>query len=89
MNHVPSFNQTSAKLFEIPAPGKGGLNLQDLEFDQTSNQSPDMLNMCYKNGAFGKRYGQEVLMELPDQIYKLVFYNSKTIIHAGYNLYEY
>lgn len=89
MNHVPSFNQTSAKLFEIPAPGKGGLNLQDLEFDQTSNQSPDMLNMCYKNGAFGKRYGQEVLMELPDQIYKLGFYNSKTIIHAGSNLYEY
>lgn len=89
MNSIPSFKQSSPKISEIPAPGKGGLNLQDLEFEQTSNQSPDMLNMCYKNGAFGKRYGQQILEELPDQIYKLGFYNSKTIIHAGSNLYEY
>lgn len=87
--NVPSFRQTSSKSFEIPAPGKGGLNLQDLEFEQTSNQSPDMLNMMYKNGAFGKRYGQEVLKETTEPIFRLGFYNSKTIIHAGDKLYEY
>ena len=87
--NVPQFAHSSAKMYEIPAPGKGGLNLQDLEYEQTSNQSPDMLNMCYRNGAFGKRFGQEVLVELEFDIIKMAMYGSKVIIHAGHNLYEY
>ena len=87
--NVPQFAHSSAKMYEIPAPGKGGLNLQDLEYEQTSNQSPDMLNMCYRNGAFGKRFGQEVIAELEFDIIKMAMYGSKVIIHAGHNLYEY
>lgn len=85
-----SVRERSMKTYEIPAPGRGGLNLQDLEYDQTSNQSPSMLNMMYKNGAFGKRHGQKyVTDELAADILKLGFYKSMTVIHAGGSLYTF
>ena len=87
---VPQFSQKKPKLYEIPAPGRGGLNLEDLEYNLTSNQSPKMLNMMYKNGAFGKRHGQKYLTEdLPDKIIKLGYYKGKVIIHAGTKLYTF
>ena len=90
MLNVPQFSQTKTKLYEIPAPGRGGLNLEDLEYNLTSNQSPYMLNMMYKNGAFGKRHGQKYITdELADDIIKLGYYKSKVIIHAGTKLYTY
>ena len=90
MINVPNFSHTKQKLYEIPAPGRGGLNLEDLEYTLTSNQSPKMLNMMYKNGAFGKRHGQKYLTdELDADILKLGLYEGKVIIHAGTKLYSY
>lgn len=48
-------------LLNIINPGSGGLNLQDLDYLLPVKQSPKMLNMMYKNGVFGKRYGQSAL----------------------------
>ena len=48
-------------LLNIINPGSGGLNLQDLDYLLPVKQSPKMLNMMYKNGVFGKRYGQKAL----------------------------
>ena len=89
MIQVPSFSKSKLLSYEIPAPGKGGLNLQDLEYEQTSNQSPNMMNMMYHNGAFGKRFGQEAVIELKDEILRMGFYNSLTVIHAGTKLYTF
>lgn len=87
---VPQFSQTKSKTYDIPAPGRGGLNLEDLEYNLTSNQSPKMLNMMYKNGAFGKRHGQKYLTDdLPDNILKLGYYKGKIVIHAGTKLYTF
>lgn len=87
---VQNISAQSSKTYEIAYPGKGGLNLQDLEYDQTSDQSPNMLNMMYKNGAFGKRYGQTYITdELDENILKLGYYKSKIIIHSGTKLYSY
>lgn len=90
MVKVPSFSPKQQKIYEIPSPGRGGLNLQDLEYNQTSNQSPSMINMMYKNGAFGKRHGQKYATEaFPSDILKLGFYKSMTVIHAGASLYTF
>lgn len=84
---VQSLSAQSLKTYEISYPGKGGLNLQDLEYDQVSNQSPNMLNMMYKNGAFGKRYGQSYISEgIGNNILNLGYYKSKVIIHADTKL---
>ena len=48
-------------LLNIINPGSGGLNLQDLDYLLPVKQSPKMLNMMYKNGVFGKRYGQKTV----------------------------
>lgn len=46
------------KMLSILSPASGGLNIQDLEYTLPVNQSPNIVNMMYKNGVFGKRYGQ-------------------------------
>lgn len=51
-------------LLNIINPGSGGLNIQDLDYLLPVKQSPKMLNMMYKNGIFGKRYGQAVHADL-------------------------
>ena len=38
MIQQPSFKPQSYKTYEIPNPGSGGLNIQDLEYNLTSNQ---------------------------------------------------
>ena len=49
---------TVYKELEIPMPGCGGLNIKDLKLELEPHQSPDMLNMIYRNGHLCKRYGQ-------------------------------
>ena len=87
---MPQFKSVPDKMFEIPQPGIGGLNLKDLEFEQEPNQSPYMLNVMYRNGAFAKRYGQEVLpVEIEDDIHAIVYFNNNVFIHAGTVIYKY
>ena len=52
---------TQDKMLEIPQPAIGGLNLKDLEYEQDVSQSPQMLNVMYRNGAFSKRYGDTAI----------------------------
>ncbi|MFV0551060.1 MAG: hypothetical protein ACK5L6_03935 [Anaerorhabdus sp.] len=88
---IPSKTYSSPKMnvYEIPNPGGGGLNLQDLEFKCLSNQSPSMLNMMRKNGAFGKRWGQMVKHEIVDNIISTGFFDGFTYLHAGTKLLSY
>ena len=61
--------------FGIPAPPKeksldisrldGGLNTWELDYRIGANQSPDMENMYWVDGALGSRKGQDFLMEEP------------------------
>lgn len=41
----------------------GGLNLWELDYRMDNNQSPDMENLCWLDGALGCRDGQEWLSE--------------------------
>lgn len=83
------YKSPSYQEFELKNPGGGGLNLEDLEFNILSSQSQHMLNMMYKNGAFGKRWGQKLQIDIQDEIISTGFYNGLTIIHAGEKLYSY
>lgn len=99
---MPQFKATELQSLEIPQPGIGGLNLKDLEFEQEVNQSPHMLNMMYRGGAFGKRYGQEVHLTCKheetedeetvtanDTVYAMTTYFDDLIVHAGTSIKEY
>ena len=89
IREMPQFKSTPDKMLEIPQPAIGGLNLKDLEFEQEVNQTPYMLNVMYRNGAFGKRYGQEVYLTAADTIYDSVVYDGYIFIHAGKKIYQY
>lgn len=78
---------TPDKMLEIPQPAIGGLNLKDLEFEQDVNQSPQMLNVMYRNGAFSKRYGQSVYSSYEEEIYATVQYGDNIFVHAGDSIY--
>ena len=84
----PTFKTSSDKLYEISQPAVSGLNLKDLEYEQDANQSPYMLNIMYRNGAFSKRYGQKIFKELNDTIYAMIIYRDSLIIHAGTKVYK-
>ena len=86
---MPSFKSTPDKMLEIPQPGIGGLNLKDLEFEQEMNQSPYMLNMMYRNGAFGKRFGQEIHSTYSDTINSITTFYDDIFVHAGTSIYKY
>lgn len=86
---MPQFKAVPDKMLQIPQPAIGGLNLKDLEFEQEVNQSPYMLNVMYRNGAFGKRYGQEIHSEFADTIYATVYYGGNIIVHSGTKIYKY
>ena len=88
IREMPKFKAVPDKMLEIPQPAIGGLNLKDLEFEQENNQSPYMMNVMYRNGAFSKRYGQEVLAGYPDVIYSLVYYNDDIYAHCGTKIYK-
>lgn len=86
----PKFKNVPDKMLEIPQPGIGGLNLKDLEFEQEVNQTPYMLNMMYRNGAFGKRYGQEIFNNytFAGKIYDTYYFAGQIIVHAGTKVYK-
>ena len=86
----PKFKNVPDKMLEIPQPGIGGLNLKDLEFEQEVNQTPYMLNMMYRNGAFGKRYGQEIFnnFTFAGKIYATFYFAGQIIVHAGTKVYK-
>ena len=58
MIQQPTFKPQDYKTYEIPNPGSGGLNIQDLEYNLTSNQSPAMLNRMMRNGALASGTGR-------------------------------
>ena len=89
IQQMPQFKSTPDKMLEIPQPGIGGLNLKDLEFEQDMNQSPYMLNVMYRNGAFGKRFGQEIHSEYSATVYSVTTYADDIFVHAGTKIYKY
>lgn len=84
---TPNFSPTQYHNLEIDKPCYGGINLNNIEYEQELNQSPDVLNMMYRNGGFGKRYGQENVTTYEDPIYAMAEYRGQMIIHTGTNLY--
>lgn len=87
LKQTPTFKSTSDREMAIAQPGVGGLNLKDLEFEQTVNQTPYMLNMMYRNGSFSKRYGQEIYASYSDKIYAVEIFNDKLAVHSGTKMY--
>jgi len=83
------FKSVPDKMFEIPQPAIGGLDLKDLEYEQGVSNSPYMKNIMYRNGAFGKRFGQEVHSEYADEIYAEVFFDDDIFVHSGTKIYKY
>lgn len=72
----------------------GGLNLWDLEYKLPSNQSPDLLNMYWKDGAISSRPGQAYVYEPEENDSYGAFYacherpwHDKWICHKGTKLY--
>ena len=84
----PQFKAVPDKMLEIPQPAIGGLNLKDLEFEQEVNQSPYMKNVMYRNGAFSKRYGQEVHSSYSDTIYASAYFGGAIFVHSGTKIYR-
>ena len=88
IQRLPTFKPVSDKMLEIPQPAIGGLNLKELEYEQNNNQSPFMMNMMYRNGAFSKRYGQAVQTTYTNKIYSFIYFNGNIIVHSGTNIYR-
>ncbi|MCE5227884.1 MAG: hypothetical protein LLG05_18750 [Porphyromonadaceae bacterium] len=71
----------------------GGLNLVDREWKLSDGQTPKVLNLWWKNGELGKRWGQDFLLstEEPETVtyatYKFPF-KSYIIKHTGTKLYK-
>lgn len=84
----PQFKAVPDKTLDIPNPAMGGINLRDLEYEQEVSQSPYMLNVMYRNGAFGKRYGQEIHSTYDDTIYSIVYFGGSIFVHAGDTIYK-
>lgn len=80
---LPTFTTPPDKMLEVAQPAMGGLNLHDLEYEQGITQSPDMLNVMYRNGTFGKRYGQTVVKDYPYEVHAITSFNGHTIVHVG------
>lgn len=77
------------KILDISEPGYGGLNIQDLDYTLPLNQSPRMLNMMVKNGAFGKRYGQKLIKSFGSRIYNITEYKDEMYMHIGTSIVKY
>lgn len=85
---TPKFNSTNYRNFEISQPCSGGINLNDLEYEQDAKQSPNVLNMMYRNGSFCKRYGQEYYHDFGEKIHNLCYFNDEIIAHVGTKIYK-
>lgn len=71
----------------------GGLNLEDIEFELSENETSDCLNMWYKGGILDKRWGQEYLKEAeaPEANGRSILkrlYKDFLIKHTGTKLYK-
>ncbi len=77
------------RLREIKLPDiNGGINTHDPEYSIEDNQSPDLLNLWYKDKALSKRDGQTLIVE-QDDVYKISGeYNGARAVHAGLALYK-
>ena len=77
------------KLLALNKPGSGGLNLQDLDYTLPLSQSPKMLNMMYKNGVFGKRYGQTEVFDFGSEIMAMAKYKGDLYVQTSSGIYKY
>lgn len=77
------------RLSEITLPElNGGINTRDPVYNIMDNQSPDMLNLWYRNKALCKRDGQAFTVECSD-VYRISKrYNGYYVVHAGESLYK-
>lgn len=73
----------SYKVMDLGSPGYGGLNIQDLPYDLAPAQSPKMLNMMLRHGAFSKRYGQKVFHAFDNDIVAIGKYRGDLFLHIG------
>lgn len=79
----------SNALQQITLPDlNGGLNTHDPEYDIADNQSPDMLNLWYKDMALCKRPGQTWLSQHANVYRVSEPYNGARVVHAGTKLYR-
>ena len=88
LKQTPRIQVRNDSMLRIETPGAGGLNLKDLEYEQNPDQSPYMINMMYRNGAFSKRYGQRYYSTYADQIYAAAVYRDETYVHSGTKVYK-
>lgn len=88
IQQYPKFKAVPDKMLDIPNPAMGGINLRDLEYEQEVNQSPYMLNVMYRNGAFGKRFGQEVHSTYANTVYACVYFGGNIYVHSGTKIYR-
>lgn len=77
------------QMLPIISPASGGLNIQDLEYTLSVNQSPKLINMMYKNGVFGKRYGQALAYNFNEEVYASIRYNNLIYIQTKGKIYEF
>jgi hypothetical protein len=71
----------------------GGINLSDREWKTRDNQTSKTLNMWFKDGELGKRYGQDWLnsaevVESPCYSAYKYLYNGYIVKHCGTKLYK-
>ena len=83
MYSEPSFPSQTYRSYALDNPGKGGLDTRDLEFGMRDDQSPDMVNMMYRNGAFSKRHSLELECDLGDTILATASYKGMAVLHVG------
>lgn len=77
-------------LSEITLPDmSGGLNTRDPEYEIADNQSPDMLNLWFKDKALCKRPGQELAVPGINGVHMISEeFRGLRIVHAGDKLYK-
>ena len=86
---IEQIKQTDMQEFTIDQPGVGGLNIADIEYNTLVTQSPDMLNMMYRNGTLAKRFGQVALHTFDETVYAMAKYQNDLYIHSGDTIFKY
>jgi hypothetical protein len=67
----------------------GGLNMSEPPYLIADNQSPDMLNVWYKNNMLSKRPGQVVALSFNETVHRISgVFNGCRVVHAGKKLYR-
>lgn len=67
----------------------GGLNTSEPPYLIADNQSPDMLNVWYKNNTLSKRPGQAVALTFNANVHRISnVFNGCRVVHAGTKLYK-